>query len=1062
MVTSAKRALVGLLLAAVCFLGASLPGLAQGSLTADDFNQFSWRWVGPVNFSGRMTEFAVPRGQTTTYYVLTASGGLWKTEDGGTHFEPIFDKYGNMSMGYLAIAPSNPDILYLGTGEPMHARSSSHGIGMFKSTDAGKTWTKIGLEKSFFIPKVAVDSKNPDIVYVAAEGKLYDNEMDCERGLYKSTDGGKTWTNVFPVKDRGVGDFVVDPRNSDVVIAAAYKTFRRAWTYIDRQPANHIYKTLDGGKTWKKLTTGLPTDIDLGRTGLAIFEKNPNILAARVDEEVSLGYTLRDGSANFRAAGGFGGGGGQRGGGGLFAEGYTLAKLKTFKINSELAKAAPKFAPLAAADDAELVKVLNADIGDKDFLTKIGADPVKFNAVARKVYAKNEALLGSVNEIDKLLKSEAPKPDSDEAKGRFQVINRHVLEMLYGGVLRNQAATKRSGVIYRTEDQGETWKKMTEYKQTGGSAQVNQTEGGYYGRIVLDQTNDQIMYCADTNATVSKDGGKTFQVTGWDNGNYKLHVDHRGIWVDPQNGNHILSGNDGGTGETWDGGKHWSQKATISAQQFYDVSADSLQPYNVMGGTQDNGAWLGPSQNRNSYGVYAADWTYLPTGDAFYVVRDWWNPEFVYYESQFGSSSRQNLSNGQTNSMTKRTTPEETAAGVPAQRYQWNAPIVLSPHNPGIVFICSQFVHRSMTRGETGTFVTISPDLTKASKERIDLSKKTNLQYATIYSFAESAKKPGLYWAGTDDGNVQMSPDGGVTWVNITAQFYDPTGKPKKDVKGALIPYDRWVKKVMPSQHDEKTCYVAFSGYRTHNEDKTYVYVTRDLGKTWEDLSGGLMNPLFDLEEDPDNPNVLYIAGDLGIYVTIDQGKTWTPFSTSAPDVVVRDLFIQKRDRDLIIGSYGRGIYIADIAPIKEFKPETFQEAAHLFDIEETIRWNRFERRGESYGEFAKVENPQIGSTIYYWLKAEAKNVKVTVKDLEGTVMQEISGAVKKGLQKVAWNLTRATPGGQAGGQRGGGGGQRGGMGGRAEAGVYKVTLNVDGKDIETKKLTVSPDPLTK
>lgn len=1064
MFTTMRRVSIGFFVAAVCFLGLSLTSYAQSPVTTDDFNQFTWRWVGPVTFSGRITEFAVPRGQTTTYYVLTASGGLWKTEDSGTHFEPIFDKYGNMSMGYMAIAPSNPNILYLGTGEPMHARSSTHGNGMWKSADAGKTWAKIGLEKSYFIPRVAVDAKNPDIVIVAAEGKLYDNEPDCERGLYKSTDGGKSWTNIFPVKDRGVGDFVLDPRNSDVIIAAAYKTFRRAWTYIDRQAGNHLYKTTDGGKTWKKLTNGLPTDMDLGRTGLSLFEKNPNILVARLDEEINLGFPLRDGVANFRAAGGPGGGGGMGGGAGLFTDEYTLAKFKTFKVNPELAKLAPKFTPIVAETDADLVKKLNELIQDKDFLTKSGADVAKINAAARKVYAKNDNLLGAITEIDKLLKAEAPKPDSDEAKGRFQIINRHVLEMLYGGVLRNQQPTKRSGVIYRTEDQGETWKRMTEYKLSGGSAQVNQTEGGYYGRIVLDQINDQVMYCSDTNATVSTDGGKTFKATGWDSGNYKLHVDHRGIWVDPQNGNHILSANDGGTGETWDGGKHWSQKATISAQQFYDVSADNLQPYNIMGGTQDNGAWLGPSQNRNSYGVYAADWTYLPTGDGFYVVRDWWNPEYVYYESQFGSSSRQNLSNGETISMTKRTTPEEAAAGVPAQRYQWNAPIVLSPHNPGIVYICSQFVHRSLSRGERGTFVTISPDLTKASKERIALSKKTNLQYAAIYSFAESAKKPGLYWAGTDDGNLQMSPDGGVTWVNITAQFYDAAGKPKKDVKGALIPYDRWVKKVMPSQHDEKTCYVAFTGYRTHNEDKTYVYVTRDLGKTWTDISGGLMNPLFDLEEDPDNPNVLYIAGDYGIQVTIDQGKTWTNFSTAAPSVVVRDLFIQKRNRDLVIGSYGRGIYIADIAPIKEFKAETFQKDAYLFDVEDTIRWNRFERRGETLGEFAKVDNPPLGSTIYYYLKAEPKSVKLTVKDLEGNVMQEITGTAKKGLQKAAWNLTRTTPGAPAGGQRGagGGGGQRGMGGARADAGIYKVTLNVDGKDVETKKMNVLPDPLFK
>jgi photosystem II stability/assembly factor-like uncharacterized protein len=1039
-------------------LGVSLNGYAQSPVTTDDFSQFTWRWVGPVTFSGRITEFAVPRGQSQMYYVLTASGGLWKTEDGGIHFEPIFDKYGNMSMGYMAIAPSNQNILYLGTGEPMHARSSAHGNGMWKSADAGKTWTNIGLTKSFYIPKVAVDFKNPDIVYVAAEGKLYDNEMDCERGLYKSADGGKTWTNVFPLKDRGVADFVFDPRNSDVVIAAAYKTFRRTWTYMDRQPGNNLYKTTDGGKTWKKLTNGLPIDFDLGRTGLTLYEKNPNIIYARLDEEVNLGLAERDGVANFRAAGGFGGGGRA----GLFKEDFTFAKFKTYKINPEIAKLAPKFTPLKAENEGDLVKKLNELIQDKDFLTKNSIDVAKLNQAARKIYAKNKDVIASIDEVEKLMKKEAPKPDSTEAKGRAQIINRHVLEILYSDALGIQQPVKMSGVIYRTDDQGETWKKMTEYKITGGSVQVNQTEGGYYGRIIVDQTNDQVLICGDTRATISTDGGKTFKNTGWD-GNFKTHVDHRGVWMDPLNPNHILSANDGGVSESWDGGKHWSQKATISAQQFYDVSADNEQPYNVMGGTQDNGCWLGPSQTRNSYGVYGADWTYLPTGDGFYAVRDWWNPEYVYYESQFGGSSRQNLKTGDTISLTKRTTPEEAATGVPAQRYQWNAPIVLSPHNPGIVYICSQFVHRSLSRGERGTFVTISPDLTKANKERIELSRKTNLQYATIYTFAESPKKPGLYWAGTDDGNVQMSPDGGVTWVNITNQFYDAAGKVKKDVKGALIPYDRWVKRVLPSQFDEKTCYVAFNGYRTHNEDKTWLFVTRDLGKTWEDISGNMNNPIYDIEEDPDNANVIYLGTDYGVYVTIDQGKTWANFSSAAANVIIRDLAIQKRDRDLVVGTYGRGIYTADIGPIKEFKPETFQKDAYLFDVENTIRWNRFERRGETLGEFARVDNPPIGANIYYYLKAEAKSVKLTIKDLEGNLILEINGSNKKGFQKTFWGLNRQPAAGQPGQMGGFGGGGRGGRGAaQVDSGIYKVTLNVDGKDVETKKLTVSPDPLFK
>jgi len=1040
------------------------PVPAANPVTTDDFNQFAWRFIGPFTFSGRITEFAVPRGQSQAYYVLTASGGLWKTEDGGIHFDPLFDKYGNMSMGYMAIAPSNQSILYLGTGEPMHARSSAHGNGMWKSTDAGKTWVRIGLEKSFFIPKVGVDFKNPDIVYVAAEGKLYDNEMDCERGLYKSTDGGKTWANIFPMKDRGVGDFVIDPRNSDIVIAQAYKTFRRAWTYLDRQAGNDLYKTTDGGKTWKKLINGLPVGVEVGRTGLAVFEKNPAIVYARLDEEVNLGLAERDGAANFRAPGGFGGGGGGRGAA-LWAEDFTFAKFKTFKINPELAKQAPKFTPFTAENEADLVKKLNEAIGDKDFLTKSGVDLAKFDAAARKVYAKDKDLIAAIDEVEKLTKKEAPKADSSEAKGRAQIVNRHVLEMLYGNALANLQPTKRSGVIYRSDDQGETWKRMTAYAQTGGSAQVNQTEGGYYGRIVIDQINDQTVYCTDTNATVSTDAGKTFKATGWDAGNMKTHVDHRGAWVDPLNSKHILSGNDGGVCETWDGGAHWSQKNTISAQQFYDVSADNEMPYNVMGGTQDNGCWLGPSQNRNQYGVFAADWLYLPTGDGFYAVRDWWNPEYVYYESQFGGSSRMNLKTGDTISLAKRTTPEEAAAGVPAQRYQWNAPIVLSPHNPGIVYIASQFVHRSLSRGERGSFVTISPDLTKANKERIALSKKTNLQYATVYAFAESSKKPGLYWAGTDDGNLQMSPDGGATWVNITNQFYDAAGKAKKDIKGALIPYDRWVKSVVPSAFDEKTCYVAYNGYRTHSEDKTWLFVTRDLGKTWEDISAGMNNPIYRVKEDPDNANVLYLATDYGVYVTVDQGKTWANFSSTAPNVIIRDIDIQKRERELVIGTYGRGIYIADIFPIKEFKPEILQKDATLFDMKNVTRWSRYERRGETLGEMARANNPPNGASIYYYLKADAKTVKLTIKDLEGNLIQELNGAVKKGLQKNVWDLNRqAAAGAPAGGPGGfGGGGGRGGRGGLSvDNGAYKVTLTVDGKEIATKKVTVNPDPMFK
>jgi len=1022
---------------------------SENAVTVKDFNVFSWRHIGPWTFSGRITDFAVPKGQSQTYYVATASGGVWKTENGGISFKSIFDKYGNMSIGYIEVAPTDPNIIYMGTGEAMHARSSSHGNGMWKSTDAGKTWTHIGLEKSYFIPRLAIDSKNPDIVYVAAEGKLYDNAMDCQRGLYKTVDGGKTWALVLDLKDRGVGDFILDPGNSDIIIAGAYKTFRRAWTFIDRQPNNHFYKSVDGGKTWKKLTNGLPQDIQSGWNGIAVYAKDPQIVYIRMDEEVNLGLSLRENSAIYRE-------------GRLFQPDSYFNKFKSYKINSALAKLV-KFEPLQAEDEKALVEKINEIIKDKDFQKNLEIDLAVFNKKARQVYKKDQEVLSSIDEIEKTIKSfteaaagEELKPKSKEGKAqnaRLQSINRYILQTLYAGQFLIQDPISKSGMIYRSQDQGETWQAVTEYKQTGGSTAVNVIEAGYAGRLVVDPNDSQVIYAVETVSKVSRDGGKTFKNTPWF-GNRKCHVDVRGMWVDPLNSKHILNGNDGGVSETWDGGKHWSQKETISAQQFYDISVDNEMPYNVMGGTQDNGCWFGPSRNRNSYGVFPADWTYLPSGDGYYVLRDWWNPEYIYFESQFGRSNRMNFKTGEIVSLSVRNTAEERAAGKPQQRYQWDSPIVLSPHNPGIVYVCSQHVHRSYSHGDTGTWETISPDLSRNDRARIKESRQTNLQYATIYTFAESPVKPGVYWAGTDDGNLQLSRDGGDNWTNITFKFYDAKGKVKKNITGDVIPYDRWVTKVEPSAHDLETCYVTYSGYRTHSEDTSYVFATHDFGRTWMNISGEMNNPVRDIEEDPDNAQVLYLATDYGVYITLDQGENWTEMSESAPDAIIMDLDIQKRERDLAIGTYGRGIYLADIYPIKEMQPETFNEDAHLFDIQRAVKWAMLERRGPSYGEFAKVNNPANGAAIYYYLKAAAKSVKLVIKDLEGTILQEVKGGKKAGLKRTTWNLIKKAEKQAESNRRS--------RPSAVEAGRYKVTLLVDDKEIATKDLIVVPDPILK
>ncbi len=1013
---------------------------AQSAVTTKDLNVFSWRHIGPWTFSGRITDVAVPKGQSLIYYVATASGGVWKTEDGGISFVPLFDQYGNMSIGNIDVSQSDPNIVYMGTGEAMHARSSSHGNGMWKSTDAGKTWTHIGLEQSYYIPRIAIDDKNPDIVYVAAEGELYNNDMEgYQRGLYKTVDGGKTWTLVLDLKDRGVGDFILHPTNSDIIIASGYKTYRRAWTFIDKQPGNFLYKSTDGGATWEKLSDGLPMDIKSGWNGLTIYPKNPNIVYVRMDEEVNLGFDLRDNRANFRTRG-------------LYNDGFSIDNLKTNKSLTKMVK----FDPIVAEDDAALVEKLNEIIKDKEFQSNIAIDLPAFIKTARKVYKDNSDILAMMDAVQKVIDMPTAEEEDKETAGRYQRINRYILQLLYGGALVEMTTLSKNGVVYRSDDMGDSWKKMTEYKISGGSAVLNGIEAGYSGRIEVDPNNENILYGVEVRVMKSEDGGKTFKATPW-NGNHGAHVDTRGIWIDPLNSNHILNLNDGGVSETWDGGKHWSQKETISAQQFYDISVDSEFPYNVMGGTQDNGCWMGPSRTRNSYGVFQADWTYLPSGDGYYVVRDWWNPEYVYYESQFGASNRMNLKTGQSIRLQVRNTPEENAAGEPAQRYQWDSPIHLSPHNPGIVYIASQRVFRSYQRGELGTFVAISPDLSKADKTKLAESRETNLQWGTVYTFAESPVKPGVLWAGTDDGNLQLSKDAGVSWINITNKFYESTGKLKKNLpEGAVLPYDHWVSRVEPSNHDVNVCYVTYSGYRSHTEDTSYIFVTRDMGETWEDLSAGMMNPVRDINEDPDNPNVLYIGTDYGVFVSIDSGKNWTNISEDAPDVIIMDMDIQERERDLALATYGRGFYIIDIYPFKEFSPEVLAEDAHLFDVQRAIKWARLPQRGESYGEFAVTPNPQTESVIYYHIKNEAKSVKLAIKDLEGNILAEVRGKSDPGLHKVTWNLRQRrtqTSGNQQF--------RRGGPS-LVEEGTYKVTLIVDDEEVVTKKFKVIDDPILK
>ncbi len=499
------------------------------------------------------------------------SVGVWKSEDRGVSFKPIFENYGNMSIGFIAVAPSDHNIIYLGTGEAIHSRAAGHGNGVFKSTDGGETWTHLeDLRESHYINKIAVHPTNPDIVYVAAEGKLFSNEMDCDRGFYKSTDGGDSFARRWTLDDRGVGDFVMDPNNPDVIIAAAYKTFRRSYTFIDRQDGNWLYKTTDGARTWKRLENGLPMDVPMGRPGLAMYPKDTNIVYARLDELVSLGLNQGLNRSNFN----------QRR---LFRGGFSCGEWAGFQIDSRIARQA-RHTRIEAEDASDLSSQLNELIGDEDFLSSARVNIERFNQTAREVFADDEEIIESIDEIEKLMATPEEGTGTGEPNaGRYQTINRYVLQTIYGGALAIAGPTTRNGRVYRSDDQGETWTAMTEYSQTGGSQVINQTEAGYYGRLEVDPNNPDILYTCDTRVSVSNDAGKTFRGTSWYNGKNMLHVDTRVLWIDPMNSKHILNGNDGGLGETFNSGDNWLQKDTIPGQQFYDISVDDEFPYNVMG-----------------------------------------------------------------------------------------------------------------------------------------------------------------------------------------------------------------------------------------------------------------------------------------------------------------------------------------------------------------------------------------------------------------------------------------------------------------------------------------------
>jgi photosystem II stability/assembly factor-like uncharacterized protein len=832
-------------------------------------NGMKLRFIGPAVCSGRVVAFAVDPHDPSRYFVAAGSGGVWKTINAGTTWTPVFDNEGSYSIGDIVLDPRDPNIVWVGTGENNSQRSVGYGDGVYRSEDGGKSWKRMGLEKSEHIGRIVIDPRNSDVVYVAAQGPLWGPGGD--RGLYKTTDGGKTWKSVLTISENtGVTDLVLDPRNPDVLIAAAYQRRRHVWTLIDGGPECALHKSTDGGNTWTKLKNGLPTE-DLGRIGLAIAPTNPDI-----------------------------------------------------------------------------------------------------------VYAIIESL-------------------------------------------------DKKGGIFRSTDRGATWEKRNDFD----------SQAQYYARIFVDPKDQDRLYVMNVNIQVSDDGGKTLQRLG---GRYK-HVDNHAIWIDPRNASHYLVGCDGGVYESHDRAATWRFVANLPITQFYDVAVDHAGPfYHVYGGTQDNFTLGGPARTRSVHGITNADWFVTQDGDGFQSRVDPTNPNIVYSEAQYGALVRFDRRNGQ-----RMGIQPEPGKNEPPLRWNWDSPLLLSPHSGTRLYFGANRLFRSDDRGDT--WKAISPDLTRQlDRNQLAVMGKiwgadtvakhlSTSFYGNTTAIAESPKQENLIYVGTDDGLIQVTENAGESWRKIE--------------KFAEVPERTYVSRLLASQHDAATVYAAFDNHK--NADfAPYLVKSTDLGKTWKSIAGDLPGngPVLAIAEDHVNADLLFAGTEFGLYCTIDGGKKWVRLKNGLPTIAVRDLAIQRQENDLVVGTFGRGIYVLDdYTPLRQVRPELLARPAALFPVKDALLYipsRQFGGRGKAFqgAAFYTADNPPFGAIVSYHLKDEIKTRKqkrrdaekeaekknqpipyptpdelraeaeeeppailLTFTDESGAIVRTITGPVKAGLHRVAWDL---------------------------------------------------------
>jgi Sortilin, neurotensin receptor 3, len=821
-----------------------LNGLQKRKLLQDKsiLSNLKFRNIGPTQMNGRVVDIEVNPADPTEFYLAYASGGLWHTANNGLSFNPLFEKEDAYSIGDIAVNWQTKTI-WVGTGEVNSSRSSYSGIGVFKSTDMGKTWQYMGLPESHHIGKIILHPTNDKIAYVAALGHLY--SANKERGVYKTIDGGITWSQSLFVDDNtGAVEMDINPQNPNELYACMWYRTRRAWDFEPSGKSSGIYKSVDGGAHWNLITTptsGFPSGFGVGRSGIAVYAKNPQIVYAVVDNN------------------------------------FVKPDTSTKKIDTS----------------------------------------VYTNETFKNITKENFLLLNN-NKLDTfLMENDLPEKYTPTVIKEMVASNKIKPSAVYDWVVADDGF-QNAGIygceIYKSIDGGINWKKTNQK-----DIKVYSSYGYYFGKIFVSQADENKVVTFGTSIIFSNDGGKSFTAVDKDN----THGDWHSCWINPVKDNHWIAVNDGGCNITYDNGKKWFKVTSIPAGQFYGITTDNAKPYHVFGGLQDNGTWMGASkQANNNMGFSFAkagvevdpeeyDWRAIGGGDGMQVQVDSRDNATAYTGFQFGYYSRTNITGGKRISIH----PMHELGETQKLRYNWQTPILLSKHNQEVFYYGSNKLHRSLTKGEN--LVAITGDLTNGKKVG-------KIPYGTITTIAESPIKFGLLYVGTDDGNVQVSKDGGYTFVNI----------------GKNLPQNLWVSRVAASAHKEGRVYVTLNGYRYDNFTP-WLFVSEDYGTTWQNIGADLpAEPLNVVKEDLKNENIIYVGSDNGLYVSFNKGNKFMSMGNQLPRVPIHDLVIQERENELVVGTHGRSIYVTQLDSVykffeKENKLKTMQASLKQFDAKQ-------------------------------------------------------------------------------------------------------------------------------